>query len=71
MKRTGPGSFLSYLNELSVVGEDYGPLIGVSALSGRDVRLPESSLEAHVLVLGLSREDRCTFINRVLAQVEA
>ena len=67
MERTGPGSFLSYLNELSVVGEDYGPLVGVSALSGRDVRLPESSLEAHVLVLGLSREDRRTFINRVLA----
>jgi hypothetical protein len=67
MERTAAGVLVPYLADLSVEGEDSGPLVGVLDSTGDEIRLPESSLRKHAVVLGRSGVGKSTMIKHVLA----
>ena len=52
MERTSSGVLVPYLADLSLDGEDAGPLVGVSEELGQDIRLPESALRKHSVFFG-------------------
>ncbi len=67
MERTAAGILTPYLVDLSVEAEDAGPLVGVAGLENQNIRLPESSLRKHTIVLGRSGVGKSTMIKHVLA----
>ena len=67
MERTAVGVFTPYLADLTVVGEDSGPLVGMSVGEGHQIYLPESSLRKHTIILGKSGVGKSTMIKHVVA----
>ena len=65
MERTAAGTLVPYIADLSAAGEDAGPLVG--KLNGNDIRLPESSLRKHAVILGRSGVGKSTMIKHVIA----
>ena len=66
MERTSSGMLTPFLDDLTRVGEDTGPLVGVSA-GDLEVYLPESALRKHMLVIGKSGVGKSTVIKHILA----
>ena len=67
MDRTAAGVRLPYLRELAGEGEDSGPLVGVAGSEGLEIRLPESALRKHGLIIGKSGTGKSTIIKHILA----
>ena len=67
MDRTSAGMLMPFLADLAEINEDSGPLVGIAGLLNQEIRLPESSLEKHSLVVGRSGVGKSTFIKHVLA----
>ena len=65
MERTAAGTLVPYIADLSDAGEDAGPLVG--KLNGNNIRLPESSLRKHAIILGRSGVGKSTMIKHVIA----
>ena len=66
MERTASGVRIPYLADLSVVGGDSGPLVGMAG-HNQKIHLPESSIEKHAIILGRSGVGKSTMIKHVLA----
>ena len=67
MERTAGGVLFPYLGDLSTAGPDSGPLVGVTG-QGRDlIRLPESAIRKHAVIMGKSGVGKSTMIKHVLA----
>ena len=64
MERIASGSLVPYLGALSSGDEDSGPLVGKSG--DREIRLPESSIEKHAVVLGRSGVGKSTLIKHIV-----
>ena len=64
MERIASGSLVPYLGALSSGDEDSGPLVGKSG--EREIRLPESSIEKHAVVLGRSGVGKSTLIKHIV-----
>ena len=65
MERIASGSLVPYLGDLSSESEDSGPLVGKAG--EWDIRLPESSIEKHAIVLGRSGTGKSTLIKHIVA----
>ena len=66
MERTASGMLAPYLADLSLESGDEGPLVGVFGGMDQEVRLPESSLRKHSIILGRSGVGKSTFIKHVI-----
>ena len=64
MERIASGSLIPYLGDLSSDNEDSGPLVGDSG--GRKIRLPESSIQKHAVILGRSGVGKSTLIKHIV-----
>ena len=64
MERIASGSLIPYLGDLSSDNEDSGPLVGKSG--GRDIRLPETSIQKHAVILGRSGVGKSTLIKHIV-----
>ena len=64
MERIASGSLIPYLGDLSSDNEDSGPLVGKSG--GRDIRLPESSIQKHAVIIGRSGVGKSTLIKHIV-----
>ena len=64
MERIASGSLIPYLGDLSAENEDSGPLVGESG--GRKIRLPESSIQKHAVILGRSGVGKSTLIKHIV-----
>ena len=67
MERTASGIRIPYLADLGLDGEDAGPLVGMAGDLTQKIRLPESSIEKHAIILGRSGVGKSTMIKHVLA----
>ena len=67
MERTASAMLVPYLTDLAAGGESAGPLVGKSEPEGHDIRLPESSIRKHAVILGRSGVGKSTLIKHVLA----
>ena len=67
MERTASGIRVPYLVDLGLEGEDSGPLVGMAGDYTQKIRLPESSIEKHAIILGRSGVGKSTMIKHVLA----
>ena len=68
MERTAVGVLVPYLADLGAGGEDSGPLVGKMVGSdNHEIRLPESSIEKHAIIIGKSGVGKSTMIKHVLA----
>ena len=67
MERTAVSVRTPYLADLSIIGEDSGPLVGKSVGADYDIYLPESSLRKHTIILGKSGVGKSTMIKHVIA----
>ena len=65
MERIASGALVPYLGDLSSGNEDSGPLVGMAG--NREIRLPESSIEKHAVVLGRSGTGKSTLIKHIVA----
>lgn len=66
MERTASGSLSPYLGDLADLGEDGGPLVGLDD-GGNGIRLPESAVRKHSIILGRSGVGKSTLIKHVVA----
>ena len=67
MERTAVRVRTPYLADLSIQGEDSGPMVGKTVGAGHDIYLPESSLRKHTIILGKSGVGKSTMIKHVVA----
>ena len=67
MERTASAMLVPYLADLGGGGEDSGPLVGLSQPEENKIRLPESSIRKHAIILGRSGVGKSTVIKHVLA----
>ena len=68
MERTAVGVLVPYLADLGAGGEDSGPLVGKMVGSdSHEIRLPESSIQKHALIIGKSGVGKSTMVKHVLA----
>lgn len=65
MERTASGSLSPYLGDLADLGEDGGPLVGLDD-GGNGIRLPESAVRKHSIILGRSGVGKSTLIKHVV-----
>ena len=65
MERTASGSLSPYLGDLSDLGEDGGPLVGLDD-SGNGIRLPESAIRKHGIILGRSGVGKSTLLKQLM-----
>ena len=65
MERTASGSLSPYLGDLGDLGEDGGPLVGLDD-GGNGIRLPESAIRKHAIILGRSGVGKSTLIKQVM-----
>ena len=66
MERSAGGVLRPFLSDLGRGGEDAGPVVGV-AESGQEIRLPESALRKHSLILGKSGVGKSTMVKHIIA----
>ncbi len=66
MERNAGGVLVPYLADLSKGGEDAGPLVGISE-SDQEIRVPESALRKHTLILGKSGVGKSTMVKHIVA----
>ena len=66
MERNSAGFLPAYLGDLRDAGEDFGPLIGVDG-DGNGLRLPESAVRKHAIVIGKSGVGKSTLVKHVVA----
>ena len=64
MERIASGSLVPFLGALSSAGEDAGPVVGKSG--NRSIRLPESSIQKHGIILGRSGVGKSTLIKHIV-----
>ena len=64
MERIASGSLVPFLGALSSSGEDAGPVVGKSG--NRSIRLPESSIQKHGIILGRSGVGKSTLIKHIV-----
>ena len=64
MERVSSGALVPYLGDLSSSSEDSGPLVGMAG--NREIRLPESSIEKHAVILGRSGVGKSTLIKHIV-----
>ena len=68
MERTAVGVLVPYLADLGAGGDDAGPLVGKMVGSdSHEIRLPESSIQKHAVIIGKSGVGKSTMIKHVLA----
>ena len=67
MERTAAGVLFPFLGDLGSEGPDSGPLVGVSGQNRDQVRLPESAIRKHAIIMGKSGVGKSTMIKHVLA----
>ena len=67
MERTAAGVLFPFLGDLSSEGPDSGPLVGVSGQNKDQIRLPESAIRKHAIIMGKSGVGKSTMIKHVLA----
>ena len=66
MERTAAGMLVPYLADLLEDGEDAGPLVGIAEGTDHEIRLPESSVRKHSIILGRSGVGKSTMIKHVI-----
>ena len=66
MERTASGSLSPYLGDLRDAGEDAGPLVGLDS-DGNALRLPESSIKKHMIIIGKSGVGKSTLVKHIVA----
>lgn len=66
MERSAGGVLRPFLSDLARGGEDAGPIVGV-AESGQEIRLPESALKKHSLILGKSGVGKSTMVKHIIS----
>ena len=64
MERIASGALIPFLGDLSSGNVDSGPLVGKSGT--RDIRLPESSIRKHAVILGRSGVGKSTLIKHII-----
>ncbi len=64
MERIASGALVPFLGDLSTGGQDSGPLVGMAGT--REVRIPESAIRKHGIVLGRSGTGKSTFIKHII-----
>ena len=64
MERIASSTLIPYLGELAHGDEDSGPIVGHSGT--REVRLPESSIRKHAIILGRSGTGKSTLIKHII-----
>lgn len=65
MERVASTTLVPYLSDLVGLSEDSGPLVGVAG-KGMEIRLPESAIRKHTMVLGKSGSGKSTLIKHVI-----
>ncbi len=65
MERTASAVLVPYLAELSSGGHDAGPLVGVA--NGDEIRIPESAIRKHAIILGRSGVGKSTMIKHIIS----
>ena len=65
MDRTAAGVLVPYLADLIGGDEDSGPLVGVGS-KGEEIRLPESAVRKHAVILGRSGVGKTTMVKHVV-----
>ena len=66
MERTAAGMLVPYLADLVEDGEEPGPMVGIAEGTDHEIRLPESALRKHALILGRSGVGKSTMIKHVI-----
>lgn len=66
MERSAAGLLAPYLADLGSASEDAGPMVGLARSDGQSIRLPESALRKHSVILGRSGVGKSTFIKHVV-----
>ena len=64
MERIASGALIPFLGDLSSGDVDSGPLVGKAGT--RDIRLPESSIRKHAVILGRSGVGKSTLIKHII-----
>ena len=64
MERIASGALVPFLGDLSSGVEDSGPLVGKAG--NREIRLPESSIRKHAVILGRSGTGKSTLIKHII-----
>ena len=64
MERIASGALVPFLGDLSSGSEDSGPLVGKAG--NREIRLPESSIRKHAVILGRSGTGKSTLIKHII-----
>ena len=67
MERTAGGVLFPFLGDLSAGGPEAGPLVGLTGQSNDPIRLPESAIQKHAIIMGKSGVGKSTMIKHVLA----
>lgn len=66
MERTSASVLVPYMPDLSSLGEDSGPLVGLASHGRAEVRLPASAIRKHAIILGKSGTGKSTLIKHVI-----
>ena len=64
MERIASGALIPFLGDLSSGNVDSGPLVGMAG--SREIRLPESSIRKHAVILGRSGVGKSTLIKHIV-----
>ena len=64
MERIASGALVPFLGDLSSGSEDSGPVVGKAG--NREIRLPESSIRKHAVILGRSGTGKSTLIKHII-----
>ena len=65
MERSSAGVLPAFLGDLKNAGEDVGPLVGMDSY-GNGIRLPESAIRKHAIILGKSGMGKSTLVKHVV-----
>ena len=65
MERSSAGVLPAFLGDLKNAGEDVGPLVGLDSY-GNGIRLPESAIRKHAIILGKSGMGKSTLVKHVV-----
>ena len=66
MERTSSSVLVPYMPDLSSLGEDSGPLVGMASHGQAEVRLPASAIRKHAIILGKSGTGKSTLIKHII-----